>query len=114
EFPWRTFVHDKRASCASMSLKLREGATGDFSEVILECTCGASRRMLDATAEEANPECKGNRPWLGPEAVEECHERMRLLVRTASNSYFPLSESALSIPAKTADDLVTIVRASWG
>ena len=47
---------------------------------------------------EANPQCKGLRPWLGPEAQEACVQRPRLLMRGASNAYFYQVMSALSIP----------------
>jgi hypothetical protein len=33
--------------------------------------------------------CDGFRPWLGPRTREQCGEPNRLLIRTASNAYFP-------------------------
>lgn len=100
EFPWRWFAHmDAAAPCGAPSLRLQEGATGDFSEILVSCSCGARRRLSTFLNEEMAPRCLGERPWLGREGKEECTEQhVRLLVRTASNSYFAQIVSALSIP----------------
>lgn len=98
EFPWVRWVHDRANLCASPRLRLLEGATGDFSEVIIRCVCGAVRPLLQAVAEAANPSCEGRRPWLGSEGNEECNERIHLLTRTGSDVYYAQVESALSIP----------------
>lgn len=101
EVPWIYHVHEgqKEARCQSPRLSLLEGKTGDFSEVTVKCACGLTRRLAHALTPEANPPCKGYRPWLGPEAQEKCDDgRPRLLMRGASNAYFPQIMSALTIP----------------
>jgi hypothetical protein len=113
EFPWVWFAHRSRATpCAAPSLVLHEGASGDFSEVTVACKCGASESLASALASETLLYCSGERPWLGREGVEECEERMRLLVRTASNAYFPLVVSALSVP-EIGTELFDAVKAHW-
>ncbi|HXV60098.1 MAG TPA: DUF1998 domain-containing protein [Vicinamibacteria bacterium] len=113
EFPWIYFVHRAvERRCPSPSLKLLEGATGDFSEVSVQCACGAREKLSGAIAPEANPPCEGKRPWLGVEGDEECSEPLRLLVRTASNGYFPQVVSALSLPEK-GRELEVAVRTNW-
>ena len=42
--------------------------------------------------------CDGAWPWLGPAMKEKCEEMNRLLVRTASNAYFPERISVISLP----------------
>src|SRR5207244_347110 len=42
--------------------------------------------------------CQGKRPWLGPNTEENCRQPYRLLVRSASNAYFPQVFSVLSLP----------------
>jgi len=96
EFPWMYFVHDGRA-CSAPKLTLREGVSGNLGEIRVECVCKASRSLADALLEPRNPTCGGGRPWLGSQGVEECEHRLRLLVRTATNTYFSHCESALSI-----------------
>ncbi len=111
EFPWIGFVHMGRERCAAPSLRLEEGATGDFSEIRITCACGA-RNQLSAAMAGIELTCGGHRPWLGPEGKEECTEKLRLLVRTASNSYFAQVVSALSVP-EPGRELEEAVRAIW-
>src|SRR3569833_2751206 len=47
--------------------------------------------------------CQGRRPWLGHNTSEECRERSRLLIRTASNAYFPQVISVLSLPDRGSE-----------
>jgi len=42
--------------------------------------------------------CRGRRPWLGDGHDEQCDKPLRTLLRGASNLYFPIVQSALSIP----------------
>lgn len=113
EFPWIWFAHRKEESpCPAPNLRLDEGVTGDFSEVTVECACRAKERLSGALTPEINPKCMGSRPWLGSEGNEECDEKLRLLVRTASNAYFPQVVSALSIPEK-GRELEKAVRSVW-
>ncbi|HJK98934.1 MAG TPA: DUF1998 domain-containing protein [Polyangiaceae bacterium LLY-WYZ-14_1] len=111
DFPWIRFAHAGRSTCAAPRLRLVEGATGDFSEIEVQCaSCGASARLSAAMAKQRVMPCSGARPWLGgKDAGEPCEENARLLVRTASNSYFPQVTSALSVPepGKELEDAVT-------
>lgn len=112
EFHWIWFVHASRGKerCPAPSLTFHEGATGDFNDIQIECACGAHAK-LNAIQGLKLP-CTGARPWLGPEGKEECQEEIRLLVRTASNSYFPQVVSALSIP-DPSNKLNESVRRVW-
>lgn len=112
EFPWVSFVHDRAALCPAPSLTLQEGASGDFTEIIVRCACGQWRRLSDAKTQGFGLNCQGHRPWLGPSAQEECNEKLRLLVRTASNSYFAQIQSALSIP-DPGRELELAIRREW-
>lgn len=102
DFPWVSFAHRTvDAVCASPELELDEGASGDFSEIVVRCrNCPAQNRLSTAMAPEARSDCRGERPWLGVEGREKegCPLKLRLLVRTASNSYFAQVVSALSVP----------------
>ncbi|HEY3351701.1 MAG TPA: DUF1998 domain-containing protein [Polyangia bacterium] len=112
DFPWIYFAHKDVERCAAANLRLIEGASGDFSEVRIECSCGARQSLSSAMAPKANPPCPGQRPWLGPEGDEKCDERLHLLVRTASNSYFAQVVSALSIPEK-GNEVAEAVQGLW-
>jgi hypothetical protein len=100
DFPWVDFVHLGRERCAMPELVLREGKTGDFAEIRVECkACKAANHLVTAMKKEPTLRCFGHRPWLGGRDAEEaCDEGLRLIIRTASNSYFAQVVSALSIP----------------
>ncbi|MBK6849280.1 MAG: DUF1998 domain-containing protein [Proteobacteria bacterium] len=112
DFPWIYFTHLDFKRCAAANLRLLEGATGDFSEVRIVCSCGATTSLSKAMTTEANPTCPGERPWLGTQGKEECDERLRLLVRTASNACFAQVVSALSIPEK-GNEVAEAVQGLW-
>ncbi len=112
DFPWIAFAHlNVERRCAAPSLELHEGSTGDFSEVVVRCACGA-HNLLSSALTPIVLSCEGQRPWLGTEGTEECENKLRLLVRTASNSYFSQVVSALSIP-EPGRELEEKVRAVW-
>lgn len=102
EFPWNWFVHQAGERCDGKDLFLREGATGDFTEIIVYCgNCKQRRSLADAREDQVLPDCKGRRPWLGHQADVVCNgNKLHLLSRTASNAYFAQTMSALSIPEK--------------
>jgi hypothetical protein len=97
ELRWRSFVHLARSeACDSGAMTLKEGRTGDFSELVVSCSCGARQRMMSVY--DVPFSCHGGRPWLGKDAGEPCQEKLKLLIRTASHGYFPQVVSALAIP----------------
>ncbi len=113
---WWEFVHQGDQSCARSQLWLDErGTTGDLAELSVRCQgCSKSRPLYEASEIERNALgfCTGRRPWLGLHTEETCKERSRLLVRTASNSYFPQVVSVLSIPDR-GSAVEAAVRELW-
>lgn len=107
DFPWNWFAHVDHGRCSTPELVLTDRGSGDLSDVEIHCNgCGAHRSMAKAKGPMALPRCHGKRPWLGshvgdPSVEEECKEQQRLLLRTASDSYFSQVESALSIPQES-------------
>jgi hypothetical protein len=102
DLDWHAFVHGSGSECPrTRQLWLDErGTSGDLSELFVRCDCGKSRSLYEATQLEMNPlgTCRGARPWLGRNANEDCKQPSRLLIRTASNAYFPQVVSVLSLP----------------
>ncbi len=116
DWPWVRFAHPKQSGqpCHAPDLRLEEGATGDFSEIQIRCrTCNDGNKLSSALADAAKPKCSGLRPWLGNEGLQDCDERLRLLVRTASNSYFSQVVSALSLPSDDRQALADAVASVW-
>lgn len=109
-FPWVWWAHSQSENhvCDAPEVYLvNEGKKAGISGLIVECRnkdCGASRSLGDVF----NPEmlkgikCKGYRPWLGDRkednVCEACERPVRVLLRGASNIYFPVTASAISIP----------------
>ena len=101
DIDWRRFVHEPDDKCTRQLWLDERGTGGDLVDLVVRCECGSARRPLVDAAEieqKALGTCRGARPWLGRYAGEDCNLPARLLVRTASNAYFPQVLSALSLP----------------
>ena len=88
------------------------GTSGDLGEIVVRCECGVERRLNDATVPGILGRCEGSRPWLGPTTREECNEPNRLLVRHASNAYFPQIMSVISLPDRN-ETLEKVINQVW-
>lgn len=100
EFPWHTWVSHKEGCKQPRFLSLVSEKAG-LAGLILSCpSCGARRSMDRVFSEEtwqSFPNCRGKRPWLAA-SDEACEHKARAVQRGASNLYFPVVVSALSIP----------------
>jgi hypothetical protein len=114
DFPWVQFLHGG-IPCKG-TLRLRElGSGGRAGDVQLQCDeCGRRRRLSQAFGEDAEPflppRCRGRHPHLG--ITEVCHQQPVTLLLGASNTWFPVQSSALSIPSQ-AGELAQRIDAAW-
>jgi hypothetical protein len=110
DIDWSGLVHGEGVACGGQLWFDERGTTGDLHELYVRCD-GCERKpinlaRLQSTSEERSVlgACRGERPWLGPMARETCvgpddkPHRNKLLIRHASNAYFPVIERAISIP----------------
>ena len=100
DLDWRRFIHRSGRTC-ERPLWLEERGTGaDIGDTFGVCDCGEERSLYEASSPgtDALGQCEGKRPWIGQFAREACGEPYRLLVRTASNAYFPQTMSVISLP----------------
>ena len=116
DFPWVEFVHRGKTDCR-YELRLYElGASGEVADIQVECVkCEKKRRMSDAFGEEGRAElerCKGRWPHLRKFDEVPCEGRQRPILLGASNSWFPIQVTALSIPS-TVDKLGQLVEWNW-
>jgi Domain of unknown function (DUF1998) len=118
DFPWVAFAHNansaEEVTCA-WNLRLDEiGVSGEVADIQVHCvTCDSKRRMSHAFGERNRAEmplCTGGHPHLRQH--EACTLRMRAMLLGATNSWFAVKESALSIP-RHEDELVQRVHAHW-
>jgi len=116
DFPWYRWVH-RGANCGGGNLFLRgEGRSAALGDLRVACSCGRSMTLSGALGSEAmstaHCSCQGKRPWLDDER-EQCGERLYSLQRGASNIYFSVVRSALSVPP-WSDPLQAEVASWWG
>jgi len=116
DFPWLYFVHKGNGDCPG-ALKLVEwGVSGAAADIEVQCErCNARRRMSDAygdTGRRIMPRCRGRHPHLRSFNEDECPEQMESILLGASNSWFPIGLSALSLPANS-DRLGELVEKNW-
>lgn len=108
EFPWDWWVGHK-PDCPILKrtnlerhpgLILRSERPG-LAGLILSCPKCSARRSMDGVFSkktwEHGPKCRGRRPWLA-NGDEQCGNDQNTVQRGASNLYFAVTDSALSIP----------------
>lgn len=101
DFPWTEWAHKGPNDCPG-PLELRDtGSSGSASDLVVKCSkCGSSNSMGAAFGRDAIAACTARRPWLSPKHHDKdgCNEPVRTILRGASNAYFAVVSSALSIP----------------
>ncbi|MBI3180077.1 MAG: hypothetical protein HYZ27_10475, partial [Deltaproteobacteria bacterium] len=110
DIDWPRFTHKPGDPCKRELWLDERGTTGEIADIVIRCDCGAQRPLVQATQIDAQALgfCNGHRPWLGPFSDEKCGgengpaQPNRLLIRSATNAYFPQVMSAISIPDASA------------
>jgi len=104
DFPWVDWIRrgSSPCNCERPALMLvSAGRTATLADLIVKCKnkgCDGYRSLSGATRQENLKfmKCSGRRPWLLDKEI--CSENVVPLQRGASNVYFPLTTSAISIP----------------
>ena len=107
DFPWDRWL-DHADDCAerwNLRLDPRGAGLRNLYVNCMSCERGRSLNNALSAPPEKDVGCRGERPWLGENNREGCDARPRTLQRGASNVYFSVSISALSIPPWTKDAL---------
>lgn len=116
DFPWQYFVHRGNTNCKG-PLRLEEyGVSGAATDIVVKCDgCDTPpRRLSDAFGELGKknmPRCRGRHPHLRS-FDESCDQQMKSILLGASNSWFPITLSALSIPTGSGK-LEQLVQQHW-
>lgn len=103
EFPWVEFCHKGSACTGNPILEAYDVGDGTRStNVGVKCrTCGAQALVAHAFGEKAEnhlPKCRGRMPHLR-RFDGNCEHQATALLLGASNAWFPVTRSVLSIPA---------------
>lgn len=118
DFPWHHFVHGDKPCPKALLRMIEVGVSGEPSDIYIRCdTCNTrARPMSDAFSSEEEkvyqPVCSRRRPHLR-DVEKNCpfpHARTMLLA--ASNTWFPLVFSTLSLP-NALDDLDQLIESHW-
>src|SRR5262249_23846892 len=112
DIDWYRFVHDKNPQCRRQLWFEERGTSGDIAEIYVRCECGEGSPLDRATIPGKLGHCGGARAWLGPYTKEACDDVNRLLVRHASNAYFPLVMSVIALPDRN-ESLEKAVNQVW-
>ncbi len=120
DFPWRYFVHGGNSSCKGKLRFFESGASLQTENLWVRCdgdgvNChGVARSLAQAfgkAGKENLPSCRGRHPHLD-HFDHECKEEARAVLLGATNSWFPITLSALAIP-QTRDPLSQLVQDGW-
>ncbi|MFO0646576.1 MAG: DUF1998 domain-containing protein [Polyangiales bacterium] len=130
DIDWEGYAHPGRERCGTpKSLRLEErGTSGDLAELYVVCTAceGAEQSMARATEIDkvkgcsALGWCRGRELWKGRHARVDCRVGSKpvpskLLVRSATNAWFPAQLSAITLPPSdaTKSEAYKLVVALW-
>lgn len=103
DFPWRWWVHKGETKCRGHLRIFSKGNSSTLSDMWVECmepSCNA-RRNLSGAMQRDNFEdyiCSGRHPFRPLTKAMKCDKPVIPSQRGASNVYFSVSRSAISIP----------------
>lgn len=103
DFPWHWWVHRGDCNCKGQLRLYSTGNTSTLADMWVECTCGAKRSMSGATQKDnfEGQHCPGLHPFRPRSKREKCDRDVIPSQRGASNVYFSVTRSAISIPPWT-------------
>lgn len=115
EFPWAEFCHANGPCSGKPQLRMNEIGGSRSTDVQIEClTCGTKMHISQAFGEPGRrtmPRCRGRHPHLR-RFSPGCTHQLRAVLLGASNAWFPVTRSALSLPVD-GDPLEGIVERHW-
>jgi len=116
DFPWIEFAHKGNPACDTPILTLYEtGESNRPTDVLLRCeNCKSITSMARAFGPQAArqlPACRGRHPHLR-QFEGDCPAAPRAMLLGASNAWFPINMSVLSIP-RSEDAIGQLVEKYW-
>lgn len=120
DIDWRRVVHSGRfgekegegRACAKSLWLEDSGTSADPRDTRITCECGASLSLEDLFQPKRLGNCTGKRPWIGSVDPDGCTESLRLLTRSATNTYFPQIVRVISLP-EASDKLDEALATIW-
>lgn len=123
DIEWRRIVHqsfrDRGAGgasgpCREQMWQEDAGTSADPRDIRITCDCGASLSLEELFQQGRLGPCPGERPWIGDRDPNPCNASvgLRLLTRSAINTYFPQVARVVSLPQRV-DELARRIEAFW-
>lgn len=112
DIDWRWVVHGSNKCKETMWFEDR-GTSADPRETKIVCDCGRQESLEKLFTPHRLGQCQGKRPWLGDTDPAGCANALRLLTRTATNTYFPQVARVISLPA-AEDELAKRIEEQMG
>ncbi|MBO1329496.1 DUF1998 domain-containing protein [Acetobacter suratthaniensis] len=111
DVPWNRWISHKKDTCYSqpqLKLEVKNSGTGGLEALSIHCLgCNESRHMGSITAQDSMKQigarCPGHHPWMWDQNAS-CNEELEVLQRGATNLYYPVTASALSLEAELQDE----------
>lgn len=122
DIEWRWVVHQNFAggggatagACREQMWLEDSGTSADPRDTRIVCDCGASLSLEELFQPGRLGPCPGHRPWIADKDPNPCNapKGLRLLTRSATNTYFPQVARVISLP-QTADELGRRIETVW-
>jgi hypothetical protein len=104
---WRWAVHSG-TPCEEPLWLEEKGTSADPADTSVACGCGRRLSLQDAFQPGRLGMCRGERPWLLDRDPNGCDKHLKLLTRTATNTYFSQVYTVISLPQEE-DELTQLV-----
>lgn len=111
DIEWRWLVHrNGDRTCKRPMFWVERGVSSDPSDISVRCSCGSRVTMADLYKPKFLGTCHANSPWLRParEITDACAEDLRLLPRSATNTYFSQTITVISL-TPASDRLLQVI-----
>lgn len=107
DIDWRWVVHEWEPCEEAMWVE-EKGTSADPADMTVVCGCGKSLSLQELFQPGRLGNCRGERPWLLDRDPNGCGQKLKLLTRTATNTYFPQVYTIISLPTEE-DELTRLV-----
>lgn len=107
DIEWRWVVHGS-VPCHEPMWVEEKGTSADPADTSIVCGCGRRLSLQETFQPGRLGKCRGDRPWLLDRDPDGCGDNLKLLTRTATNTYFPQVYTVISLPSEE-DELTELV-----
>jgi hypothetical protein len=112
DIEWRWIVHEGQP-CEEPMWMEEKGTSADPADMTIVCGCGKDLSLQALFQPGRLGFCRGERPWLVDRDPNGCGQKLKLLTRTATNTYFPQVYTVISLPTEE-DELTRLVESVSG